>query len=192
MTTSPSSSTSVTVTVTGVSSVSAGPVSSEALLAMALMTMSCTLFWPASAAGVAVLSPATSLGFSKSGASMNLSTPSSYGKEGRVGASQVPANRVPLGVFRLVGVYGRRIRRAVHRSRGSSHAAAPCRELMGDSSTSVTMMFTPTSAFWFASPPTTSTLTVTMNPSSLRGLRSPTQGRSRARRPMCPCRRRPP
>ena len=79
---------------------------------MALMTM-LYVFVSASALGVAVLAPATSFGFSKSGEFTNWSTPPVDGKEGRVGASQVPADGVPLGVGPHVGGYGRRIRRAV-------------------------------------------------------------------------------
>ena len=79
MTTSPSSSTLVTVTSTRVSTASAGPVSSEALLAMALMTtlyvLSDVSSGVPSASGVAVLSPDLSFGSSKSGEFTNWSTP---------------------------------------------------------------------------------------------------------------------
>ena len=62
---------------------------------------------------MAVLAPATSFGSSKSGEFTNWSTPPLMVKKGGVGASQVPADRVPLGVGPDVGGHGRRIRRAV-------------------------------------------------------------------------------
>ena len=79
---------------------------------MALMTTLYVLS-SASASGVAVFVPTTSFRVLVVGRCHELEHAAIDGKEGRIGASQVPANRVPLGVGPDVGGYGRRIRRAV-------------------------------------------------------------------------------